>query len=71
VPHAAPRALVLMRVPRGASPPPPTGVREALGADRKRLRLPPLDDGADYRIAGPYPVDVDGQRFDEYVAWEI
>jgi hypothetical protein len=45
-------------------------VRQAIAGDRVRLGLAPASDG-EHRVAGPYPVDVDGQAFDEYVAWEI
>jgi hypothetical protein len=25
----------------------------------------------EYRLAGPYAIEIDGQALDEYVAWEI
>jgi hypothetical protein len=65
-----PRALVVLRVPRGAAPPDEAAIRDAMAADRTRLALPPAP-GLDYRLAGPYPVTVDGAALDEYVAWEI
>lgn len=71
MPHVAPRALVILRVPRGAPAPAPGRIREAIAADRERLRLPRADGEVDYRVAGPYAVEVDGERFDEYVAWDI
>jgi hypothetical protein len=71
VSHLACRALVLLRVPRGAPAPTPACLRAALAADRERLRLPPADGDIDYRLAGPYPVEVNGEGLDEYVAWEV
>ncbi len=71
VSHLGSRALVVLRVPRGASAPPPARIRAAIAADRERLRLPPADGDIEYRLAGPYAVEVDGQGLDEYVAWEI
>ena len=70
MPFTTPRALVLLRVARGGAPPTDVSVREAIARDRIRLALPPESDAA-HRVAGPYAVDVDGQAFDEYVAWEI
>ena len=65
-----PRALVLLRVPRGAAAPDDGTIRRAIEADRRRLGLPAADDGG-YRLAGPYRVDLDGRSLDEYVAWEV
>jgi hypothetical protein len=70
VSQASPRALVVLRVPRGASPPAAPDVRAAIAADRARLALPAAADG-DYRLAGPYAIELDGRALDEYVAWEI
>jgi hypothetical protein len=68
--HASPRALVVLRVPRGGPAPAAGEIRAAIAADRVRLALPPPDD-TDYRLAGPYPIDLDGRALDEYVAWEL
>ncbi len=65
-----PRALVLLRVARGAAPPEESRIREAMAKDRQRLGLPRAAD-SDYRLAGPYPIELDGQALDEYVAWEV
>jgi hypothetical protein len=64
------RALVVLRVPRGAAPPPEHDIRAALTADRTHLALPPAD-LVSYQLAGPYRIEVAGQPLDEYVAWEI
>jgi uncharacterized lipoprotein YbaY len=65
-----PRALVVLRVARGASPPDETAIRAAIVADRARLALP-RDAVVEYRLAGPYAIEVDGRAVDEYVAWEV
>ena len=65
-----PRALVVLRVERGAPGPVDTDIRRALQADRTALALPPAD-GIAYRLAGPYPIEVEGRALDEYVAWEV
>lgn len=65
-----PRALIVLRRPRGAPPPAAGVIREAIGADRIRLRLP-LDPDVVFHLAGPYAIEVGGQSLDEYVAWEI
>jgi len=67
---AAPRALVVMRVGRGAAPPASADIRTAIAADRTRLSLPPAP-LLEYRLAGPYPVLLGGEALDEYVAWEV
>jgi hypothetical protein len=64
-----PKALVVLRVPRGSAPT-EHDVRAAIQADRIQLALPP-GDGAAYRLAGPYAIDLDGRAVDEWVAWEI
>jgi hypothetical protein len=69
VSQASPRALVVLRVPHGATAPDENLVRAAIAADRKQLGLPP-DDLLGYRIAGPYPVALGDSTLDEYVAWE-
>lgn len=66
---ASPRALVVLRVPRGAPAPAEEQIRSALAADRSQLALPP-GQVFGYRIAGPYAIALGGQEFDEYVAWE-
>ena len=68
--HISPSALVVLRVARGAAPPAAREVRAAIAADRARLALPPADD-ADYRVAGPYAIELEGRSLDEYVAWEV
>jgi hypothetical protein len=45
-------------------------VRAAIAADRARLALPPAP-LLEYRLAGPYPLELDGASLDEYVAWEV
>jgi hypothetical protein len=64
-------ALVLLRVPRGAEAPGDTRIAQALRDDRRRLGLADTENGGGHRIAGPYPIEVDGQALDEYVAWEV
>ena len=68
--HLSPRALVVLRVPRGAGPPAARDVRAAIETDRSALGLPP-GDVTEYRLAGPYAIDVAGEPVDEYVAWEV
>jgi len=68
--QASPRALVVLRVPRGAPAPAEPDVRAAIAADRARLALPATSD-ADYRLAGPYAIELEGRALDEYVAWEV
>ena len=68
--HLSPRALVVLRVPRGAEPPAERDVRAAIEADRSALGLP-LADVTEYRLAGPYALDIGGEAVDEYVAWEV
>jgi hypothetical protein len=70
VSHVPPRALIVLRVPRGAAPPAEEDIRAAIENDRVRLALP-ADDVTAYRVAGPYAIEVDGRSLDEYVAWEI
>ena len=65
-----PRALVVLRVQRGAPGPGEADIRQALQADRAALALPPAD-GIIYRLAGPYPIEVEGRALDEYVAWGV
>lgn len=68
--EVAPRALVVLRVARGAAQPTDDEVRAAIAADRTRLGLGPTVP-LDCRIAGPYPVEVGGRSLDEWVAWEF
>jgi len=70
VSQASPRALVVLRVPRGAGPPADAELRAAIAADRSRLALPTAEVPA-IRLAGPYAIDLDGRAVDEYVAWEV
>ena len=60
----------MLRVPRGASPPEEHVVRAAIAADRARLALP-VAVATDFRLAGPYAIELDGRAIDEYVAWEV
>jgi len=64
------RALVVLRVERGTPRPGDAAIRRALQEDRAALSLPPAD-GIAYRLAGPYPVELEGRALDEYVAWEV
>jgi len=64
------RALVVLRVPRGAAPPADGDIRAAIAADRAQLALPPAA-ASGYRLAGPYAIEVGGHALDEYVAWEV
>jgi len=66
----SPKALVVLRVPRGSIRPAEADIQEAIRTDRARLALPAAD-GITYRLAGPYPIEVDGEALDEYVAWEV
>lgn len=68
--HVSPRALVVLRVPRGAPAPADADIRAAIADDRGRLALPPAEPFT-YRIAGPYEIEVEGHPIDEYVAWEV
>jgi len=70
VSQPSPRALVVLRVSRGAGPPSERDIRARIDADRARLGLPP-DGAPTYRLAGPYAIELGGQALDEYVAWEI
>ena len=67
---ASPKALVVLRVPRGAGAPAEPELRAAIAADRARLALPPAELVA-FRLAGPYAIDLEGRALDEYVAWEV
>ena len=67
---ATPLALTLIRVPRGNPRPSDDAFQAALARDRDFLRLPTASGQMDIQIAGPYPVEVDGSAYDEYVAWE-
>jgi len=69
VSQTSPRALVVLRVSRGAGPPSERDIRARIDADRARLGLPP-DGAPTYRLAGPYAIELGGQALDEYVAWE-
>ena len=64
-----PRALVVLRVARGAPPPDGAALRAALAKDRLRLALPPAPD-VEFRLAGPYAIEIDDRPLDEYVVWE-
>ncbi len=67
---ASPRALVLIRVPRGAAPPAGDAVERAILDDRRRLGLS-ANGRPDVVVAGPYAIELDGRPMDEYVAWEV
>jgi len=64
-------ALTTVRVPHGQPRPPDAEFRKAIAQDRQRLGLPPLDRTAEVVVAGPYRILVDGQEWDEYVAWDV
>jgi hypothetical protein len=66
----SPRALVVLRVPRGATRPGDAQIREAIQVDRRRLALPATA-GVAYELVGPYSIVVGGEALDEYVAWEV
>ena len=66
----SPKALVVLRVARGAARPSEPDIQKAIRDDRRHLALPPVDT-VTYRVAGPYPIEVGGQALDEYVAWEV
>ena len=68
--QAPPRSLVVLRLPRGATPPGEREIRAAIEADRAALGLPPAEEFG-YRVAGPYAIDLGGEMLDEYVAWEV
>jgi hypothetical protein len=65
----SPRALVVLRAPRGSPAPDESTIRAAIAADRARLALAPADD-LTYHLAGPYAIEIGGEALDEYVAWE-
>ncbi|HUE29734.1 MAG TPA: hypothetical protein VMR79_02600 [Verrucomicrobiae bacterium] len=66
----SPKALVVLRVARGAGPPSERDIRARIDVDRARLGLAP-DGAPTYRLAGPYAIELGGQALDEYVAWEV
>ncbi|MCX8073739.1 MAG: hypothetical protein N3C12_15030 [Candidatus Binatia bacterium] len=68
--RATATALAIVRVPKGAPRPSDDEFRRALEEDRARLHLEPQPYIADFFVAGPYSVTLDGQEFDEYVVWE-
>jgi hypothetical protein len=70
VSHVPARALIVLRVQRGAAPPSEPDIRAAIESDRARLALP-ADEVSAYRLAGPYAIEVEGRLLDEYVAWEV
>ena len=65
-----PIALATVRVPHGQPRPSDEALRQAVERDRALLKLAPANGLLDITVAGPYPVTVDGQDLDEYVAWE-
>jgi len=67
---AAPKALVLLRLPRGAPAPSDDSIRAAIEGDRRRLGLAPAS-ADQYRVAGPYRIEIRGEALDEYVVWEV
>lgn len=68
--HVPVRALVVLRVARGAPAPTEAELFAALAADRSDLGLPAGQPFA-CRSAGPYAIEVGGRAVDEYVAWEV
>jgi len=63
-------ALTVIRVSRGAPAPNQEDVRAAIASDRAKQRLDGGKYFADFSVAGPYAITVDGQDLDEYVVWE-
>jgi hypothetical protein len=63
-------ALTVVRVARGQPRPSEQDFQAAIERDRVRLHLTPRNALRDLAVAGPYPVTVEGQQFDEYVIWE-
>jgi hypothetical protein len=68
--RATATALAVVRVPKGAPRPSDAEFRRALEEDLARLGLEPRHEIPDFCVAGPFPVSLDGQEFDEYVVWE-
>ena len=63
-------ALTVIRVSRGAPAPKQEDVQAAIASDRAKQHLDGGKYFADFSVAGPYPVTIDGQDLDEYVVWE-
>jgi hypothetical protein len=63
-------ALTVIRVARGAPAPAGDALKAAIDTDRARQHLGAQTYFADYAVAGPYAVTVNGQELDEYVVWE-
>jgi hypothetical protein len=63
-------ALTVIRVGRGAPAPSQDDVRVAIEKDRARQKLEGGQYFADFSVAGPYSITVDGKELDEYVVWE-
>ena len=70
MPKGIATALTVVRVARGQPRPSETELRGAIERDRTYLRLPREPYQRDLSVAGPYPVTVGAQEFDEYVVWE-
>jgi hypothetical protein len=63
-------ALTVIRVSRGAPAPKKDAVCAAIASDRAKQHLDGGKYFAEFSIAGPYQITVDGQELDEYVVWE-
>lgn len=63
-------ALTVIRVSRGAPAPKQEECQAAIAMDRARQHLDGGGYFADFSIAGPYQILVDGEELDEYVVWE-
>lgn len=63
-------ALTVIRVARGAPAPAADDLKTAIDKDRIRQHLGAQNYFADYTVAGPYPITVNGQELDEYVVWD-
>lgn len=66
----SPLAFTLLRVPRGQPQPSDEEFRGALTRDREQLRIAEPNGAAEFEIAGPYAIVVDGVELDEWVVWE-
>jgi hypothetical protein len=66
----SPLAFTLLRVPRGHPRPSDEEFDRALARDREQLHIGKPNGGAEFDIAGPYPILVDGVELDEWVVWE-
>lgn len=70
MPAGTPIALTTVRVRRSEARPSDDFFRRALESDRRLLGLAPAGTQLEISVAGPYPVHIGGDDFDEYVTWE-